>query len=66
MNSEGGANLELRLALLFLLVTELEVLAALDRALRLVMAHNAFHSQGDLLRCFCFLMEDWLCLTAEP
>lgn len=52
-------------ALLLLLVTKLEVLAALNRPLRLVPAARALKAQRDLLGRLGLLVEDGLRLAAK-
>lgn len=42
------------------------MLATLDRALGLIVALDALETQGDLLGCLRFLVEDWLGLSTKP
>lgn len=57
-----AASLLLGLAA-WLVGTNLEVLASLERQLHLVFAFLAFHSERDLLCGLGLLLEHWLCLT---
>jgi hypothetical protein len=68
VNSQGqrpARSLKHGSALLLLLVTELEVLATLNGALRFVVAGGAFETESNLLSSLCLLVKDWLCLAAE-